>query len=306
MMKSIAVLVVSVLLFQCVSAKSLSVKLPTKCEDVLTADTCASLKTAAAKLKVNTQLVNDAVINAVKNNIQNTQEIILFVKDTLVEKATNFQCTGVLSAEQCNKIGSIGKNLKLKASDVSKAIKEAVVNGVDQAKVIYARAVGFLLNNVKNVNCETLVSAEVCKKVADYAKSLKLSATDATNAIKEAIVQGANNAVDYFNNAAEYLRAQISCENVLSADTCEKVKKIADKFSVSLTEVNSVIRSAVASGVTKVKDLYKQAVNFIVEKWTQSFGDEPSMYKRNIDQEEVKEKVVRAVEMLMGIITKYM
>ncbi|XP_065679070.1 uncharacterized protein LOC100209859, partial [Hydra vulgaris] len=149
--------------------------------------TCASLKTAAAKLKVNTQLVNDAVINAVKKNIQNTQEIILFVKD----------------------------------SDVSKAIKEPVVNGVDQAKVIYARAVRFLLNDIKNVNCKTLVSAEVCKKVADYAKSLKLSTTDATNPVKEAIVQGANNAADYFDNAAEYLRAQISCENVLSAQRLE-------------------------------------------------------------------------------------
>ena len=301
-MKSIIVLLASVLFFQYASAKSLS--LPATCEEVLSAETCASLNAAALQLKQKVQTVNEAVVKAVQKNLQSAQEIVQFVKDTLVEKATNFKCTDVLSTEQCDKIASVGQNLKLKASDVSKAVKEAVVNGVDQAKVVYARALRFLLNDVKNVKCEDLVSSEVCDKVSEYAKSLKMSVSDATNAIKEAIAQGATNAVDYFNNAAEYLRAQISCENVLSEKTCQNVRSIADKFSVSLTEVNSIIRSAVASGVTKVTDLYKQAVKFIVDKWTQSFGDEPSMYKRSIEQEELREKIAQAVDMLMDAVAQ--
>ncbi|XP_065653810.1 uncharacterized protein LOC136080721 [Hydra vulgaris] len=304
-MRTVAALLGFVFLFQYVSANSLPVKLPTKCEDVLTADTCTSLKAVAAKLRLNVQLVNEAVINAVKKSIQNTQDVIIFVRDTLVKKATNFQCTDALTAEQCDKIALIGKNLKLSAIEVAEAVRQAVARPVEVGATLYV-AVLFILDDLKkNVKCEAFVSEDVCKKVADYAISLKLSAEDATKAVKEAILQGANNAADYYNKATEYLRAQISCENVLSIETCEKVRKLADKFSVSLTEVNSALRSAVASGITKVTDLYKHAVKFIIEKWNQVLGDEPSMYKRSIENE-ANNRLVRTIDMLVDVITKDM
>nr|XP_047138953.1 uncharacterized protein LOC124814899 [Hydra vulgaris] len=177
-----------------------------------------SLKAVAVKLRVNVQLVHEAVISAVKKRIQNTQDVIIFVRDTLVKKATNFQCTDALTAEQCDEIALIGKNLKLSAIEVAKAVRQAVARPVEVGVKLYV-AVLFILDDLKkNVKCETFVSEDVCKKVANYAISLKLSAEDATKAVKEAILQGANNAADYYNKATEYLRAQISCENVLSVE----------------------------------------------------------------------------------------
>ena len=49
----------------------------------------------------------------------------------------------------------------MKAAEVTLALKEAIVNGAEQAKQIYDRAMGFLLNDVKNLKCEDLVKAEV-------------------------------------------------------------------------------------------------------------------------------------------------
>lgn len=46
-------------------------------------------------------------------------------------------------------------------AEVTMALKEAIVNGAEQAKQIYDRAMGFLLNDVKNLKCEDLVTAEV-------------------------------------------------------------------------------------------------------------------------------------------------
>ena len=61
-------------------------------------------------------------------------------------------------------IKTTGHKLKVKLADVTRAIKEAVVTGAEQAKQIYNRALAFLLNDVKNVKCEDLIDSAVIKQ----------------------------------------------------------------------------------------------------------------------------------------------
>ena len=63
--------------------------------------------------------------------------------------------------------------------------------------------------------------------------------------------------------------------------TCDKIRGLANKFHVSLKNVDAALREAVANGVTKVQDLYNAAVKYIIDKWTGIFGDEP-ISKRSI------------------------
>merc|ERR1712198_73398 len=108
----------------------------------------------------------------------------------------------------------------------------------------------------------------------EFAKKVHGKTTDAAIAVKEAIIQGAKSAKDQYQKAVEFLKAKISSE------TCDKIRGLADKFHVSLKTVDTALREAIANGVTKVSELYKAAVKYIMDKWTGVFGDDIS--KRSI------------------------
>merc|ERR1712232_1206549 len=64
--------------------------------------------------------------------------------------------------------------------------------------------------------------------------------------------------------------------------------------------MGAFLREAIANGVTKVTDLYNAAVKYIMDKWTNIFGDEMLMEKRSIDdwKEKAKEALKKAKEAL--------
>ena len=67
-------------------------------------------------------------------------------------------CFGML--QQCTMIKTTGQKLKVKLADITRV----AVNGGEQAKQIYNRALGSLLNDVKNVKCEDLIDSAVIKQ----------------------------------------------------------------------------------------------------------------------------------------------
>jgi len=225
-------------------------------------------------------VIKEAIKAAIQKHLTNTLDVLDSVRSTLIEKAQNFKCTDVLTEDQCNKIDDIGARLKLKSAEINLALKEAIANGAEKAKQIYDRALGFFLNDVKNLKCEDLASADTCNKIREFAKKVHGKTTDAAIAVKEAIIQGAKSAKDQYQKAVEFLKAKISCENVFSSETCDKIRGLADKFHVSLKTVDAALREAIANGVTKVSELYKAAVKYIMDKWTGVFGDDIS--KRSI------------------------
>jgi len=269
------------------------------CEKILGLEQCEKLLESAKTLKENIKTVHQALVAALQKHLSKTKDILKSVRETLVEKAKNFNCTDVLTLEQCNRIKNIGQRLKLKSSEVQKAVKEAIANGAEKAKQIFSNAMDFLLIDARNMTCEDLIKAETCQKIKDFAKKVHARASDVALAVREAIVQGAQSTQDTLKKAIEFLKAEISCKDVFSIDTCDKIRKLADSFHVSLKTVNEAMREAIANGVTKVSDLYKAAVKYITEKWGGIFGDEPQIEKRSVD-----EKLTNIGELLKQKITK--
>merc|ERR1711962_1139615 len=246
------------------------------CEKVLKPEVCEQLRESASKLKEKAGEVNEAVRAAIDKHLTNAQQILDAAREFLVEKATNFKREDALSEATCQKIDKIASLLKLKVSDVNLAIKEAIVKGALKAKEIYGMAVAFLRDRVVNAKCEDLVPKDTCDKVRDFVKKVHGNAKDVLTAVKEAITEGAANPADIAQKAVDYIKAKLSCENILSKTTCDRIRAMADKFSISLNKVDEVMREAIARGVTKASDLFQAVVDYIKDKFD-IFGDEEEM-----------------------------
>jgi len=246
------------------------------CEKVLKPEVCEQLRESASKLKEKAGEVNEAVRAAINKHLTNAQQILDAAREFLVEKATNFKCEDALSEATCQKIDKIASLLKLKVSDVNLAIKEAIVKGALKAKEIYGMAVAFLRDRVVNAKCEDLVPKDTCDKVRDFVTKVHGNAKDVLTAVKEAITEGAANPADIAKKAVDYIKAKLSCENILSKTTCDRIRAMADKFSISLNKVDEVMREAIARGVTKASDLFQAVVDYIKDKFD-IFGDEEEM-----------------------------
>merc|ERR1712168_1050472 len=244
------------------------------CEGIFGADVCSKLQKAAQMLGEKTSDINDAIRAAVKKHVTKVSDVLKFVQEYLVDKAKNFKCENVLNADLCAKIMKIGGHFKDGIDTINKGIKEAIVHGATGVQEIYNVAVAWLRDHVKASKCEDLISADVCQKIRDFANKVHVSAKDVLQAVKEAIAEGAWDPVDLYKKAIEYIKSKISCEAVMGKATCDKIRALADKFSVSLAKVDEVLREAIASGVTKVTELYKVVVKYIMDRWTDLIGDE--------------------------------
>lgn len=58
---------------------------------------CTNLLDASKKLHEQSKLVQEAIMTAVLEKMTTATDIYVSVKETLIEKATNFNCTDVLS-----------------------------------------------------------------------------------------------------------------------------------------------------------------------------------------------------------------
>ena len=160
------------------------------CEKVFEQKTCDILDRAVVAFHENRNMIKDAIILAIKNNLKTTKDVLQYVKDFLVSKATNVTCNTVITQDFCDKIFAIGKNLKLTANQIQLAVLDAIVNGAARAQDIFHQALGFLLDDVKDLTCKDLVDSDICNKIDEYAKKLHMSVKDTTQAIKEAIIEG--------------------------------------------------------------------------------------------------------------------
>merc|ERR1712142_590329 len=61
------------------------------------------------------------------------------------------------------------------------------------------------------------------------------------------------------------LENMITCEDVLAANVCKSLKKIAEKLKVKAAEVDRIVREAVKKGITKAKEIIKIVRAKIVE-----------------------------------------
>jgi len=266
-MKSVLIALASILFIQAVSARSAALDAPSKCEDVLKAETCAKLRNLAKIFHENVQMVNQLVSEAVQKHLSNAQDIIMYVRDQLVAKANNFKCEDVLSADQCTKLKEIAQKFKVSAADLLQDIKEAVADGIVKGQALYQKTIEIMLEKINNFSCEQVMDADTCQKIEDFAKKVHANAQDVKKAIIDAYAKGLTKAQDFLADAKDFLTNEISCEKVLGQDRCDKIRKVADLFGVKLTEVMEKLRELYANGVQNIRDLYAQIAKFIKDKW---------------------------------------
>merc|ERR1712241_49405 len=111
------------------------------CEDVLSAKVCHDLRAIAAKLKVKIEKIDEIIRQLVKEKITEAKEIIKRVREKLVELATNFKCTDILSEHVCKEIKDFAAKIKVEAKKVDEIIKKIVVEGVTKAKEIIKKII---------------------------------------------------------------------------------------------------------------------------------------------------------------------
>merc|ERR1712212_15711 len=84
-----------------------------KCEDVISAEMCTKLRTAAEALKQKAKVVDEIVRKLVKEKITEAKEVIKRVRQKLVDLATNFKCEDVLPEKICAKAREVAGNEKV-------------------------------------------------------------------------------------------------------------------------------------------------------------------------------------------------
>merc|ERR1711936_1273005 len=181
------------------------------------------------------------------------------------ERINVITCEDVISADMCKKLRDAAELFKIKAAEVDKMIREAIAKGVTKAKEIFKIVQAKLIEMAKNFKCTDALSKDVCDKIAEVAGKLKVKMAEVMKVIKEIIVKGITKAKEiieeikkHFFPGVEGERINvITCEDVISADMCKKLRDAAELFKIKAAEVDKMIREAIAKGVTKAKEIFK-------------------------------------------------
>merc|ERR1719228_462217 len=112
-----------------------------KCEDYLSPQVCTKMREIAAKLKIKVSEVDRIIRELVAKKITEAKEIIKHLKEKLIELATNFKCTDVLSKNMCDEVHAFAEKIKIAAKEVDEIIKKIVVAGVTKAEEIIKKII---------------------------------------------------------------------------------------------------------------------------------------------------------------------
>merc|ERR1712137_219222 len=135
-----------------------------------------------------------------------------------------------------------------------------------------------MLEKINNFSCEQVMDADTCAKIEEFAKKIHASSQELKEAIIDAYSKGLTKAQDFLKDARDFLTKEISCDQVLGSDRCAKIQGIAQRFGAKFDKVMDVLREAVANGITKLSDLYKAAIKYIMDNWlSMSLSDEELM-----------------------------
>merc|ERR1712142_596508 len=160
---------------------------------------------------------------------------------------------------------------KVKAAEVDKIVREAVKKGITKAKEIVKIVRAKIIELATNFKCEDALAADVCAKMREVAKELKVNFDKVMKVMKEIIAKGITKAKEIIEEIKKHffphaeLENMITCEDVLSDSVCAALKKAAEKLKVKAAEVDKIVREAVKKGITKAKEIIKIARAKIIE-----------------------------------------
>merc|ERR1711936_914438 len=241
------------------------------CEDVLAADVCAKIHEIAEKVKVDVKKVDEFIKKLVVKGITKIKEIIEKIKhhffpDLKAQLIENvIVCEEVLADNVCKALREAAKILKIKIEEVDKAVREALDKGLTKAKEIIAFVRAKIEQMVHNFKCTDVLDEGICAKIHEIAALIKVDAAKVDAFIRDLVVKGITKAKEiieaikkhFFPGVEGELINVITCEDVLSADMCKKLRDAAELFKIKAAEVDKMIREAIAKGVTKAKEIFK-------------------------------------------------
>merc|ERR1712184_151327 len=155
---------------------------------------CHDLREAAKKFKIKAEEIDKLVREALDKELRKAKDIIHYIRTKIVDMATNFKCTDALSESVCAKIKEIAAKFKVDYQKVMKVIKDIIAKGITKAKEIideikkhfFPQLEGELESEVK---CEDVLADDVCAKLREAAKKLKLKVEEVNKLIEEAVAK---------------------------------------------------------------------------------------------------------------------
>jgi hypothetical protein len=275
-----------------------------KCDNILTPKACQNLLNAAKKLHEQAQLIKGAIMEAALKQITDAKQILKTVRDKLIEKAKNFNCTDVLPKEQCQLLMQIANRFKIRAQNVTKILITAVVKGAGTAQNIYQLTIGAFIEQAKNLKCEDIITdPNVCKLLDAFAANFKISAQQVTMAVKQAIIAGKQKINEIIIFVKKIIVDEKSCIDffpgyITARIICKGLRTAAWIKGITFDVVIAKLRNLVASGVSNYLQLKQKVLDFIVGLATSKRSIEAS------DSISIKDEFIDMVMTIIGGIMK--
>merc|ERR1711973_785831 len=137
--------------------------------------------------------------------------------------------------------------------------------------------------------CEDVLKAETCAKLRNLAKIFHENVQMVNQLVSEAVQKHLSNAQDIIMYVRDQLVAKannfkcqdlyqktieimlkkinnFSCEQVMDADTCQKIEDFAKKVHANAQDVKKAIIDAYAKGLTKAQDFLADAKDFLTNE----------------------------------------
>ena len=236
------------------------------CKDLLDADTCQKITDFAAAFHLDVKTVIRAVREAVLEHATTAVDIYNKAKDFITGELT---CEQVLGAKYCTVLDNAAQILGERITVVTEGIRLAVKNGLTKVPEILDYVQEYMVSMVTDFKCSKILSQDLCDKIVQIGQRFKVDIERINHAIEEAIVHGATGMQEIYNVAIAWLRDHVvakSCEDLIDADVCQKIKDFAKKVHVSVSDVMQAVKEAIAEGASNPMELYQKAIDYLKAK----------------------------------------
>merc|ERR1711909_118332 len=145
---------------------------------------------------------------------------------------------------------------------VEEVMKKIVAKGIVKIQEIIKKIKeyffpGMELELENEVKCEDVLADDVCAKLREAAKKLKLKVEEINKLIEEAVAKGkkkVDEIIDYVHKRMVDL-SKIKCADVLSESICAKIKAFAEAFKIKYAKIIEVMKTAIAKGLDKISEI---------------------------------------------------
>merc|ERR1711973_554312 len=149
-------------------------------------------------------------------------------------------------------------------------VREALDKELRKAKDIIHYIRTKIVDMAKNFKCTDALPEDVCAKIKEIAAKFKVDYQKVMKVIKDIIAKGITKVKEIIDEIKKHFFPQlegelvnlVKCEDVLSPQVCTKMREIAAKLKIKVSEVDRIIRELVAKKITakEVDEIIKKIV----------------------------------------------